>query len=30
MALGYADSEAVENTLDTEREPLDVFVTRHK
>lgn len=29
MALGYADPEAIENRLDTEREPLDVFVTRH-
>jgi nitroreductase len=30
MALGYADPEAVENTLQTEREPLEVFVTRHE
>ena len=30
MALGYADMNAIENTLDTEREPLDAFVTRHK
>lgn len=29
MALGYADPDAIENRLDTEREPLDVFVTRH-
>jgi len=30
MALGYADMDAIENKLETEREPLDSFVTRHK
>lgn len=29
MALGYADPDAIENRLQTEREPLDAFVTRH-
>jgi len=29
MALGYADPAAVENTLVTERAPLDEFVVRH-
>ena len=29
MALGYADPDAIENKLQTEREPLDAFVTRH-
>ena len=30
MALGYADPDAVENKLQTEREPLDAYVTRHE
>jgi nitroreductase len=30
MALGYADRFAVENSLQTEREPLSAFVTRHE
>jgi nitroreductase len=29
MALGYADLSAIENTLLTEREPPESFVTRH-
>ena len=27
MALGYADSDAIENRLTTEREPIDVWTT---
>jgi nitroreductase len=30
MALGYADPDAVENKLVTDREPLSAFVTRHE
>jgi nitroreductase len=30
MALGYADPDAIENKLLTEREPLEAYVTRHK
>jgi hypothetical protein len=29
MAVGYADYDAAENTLVTERASLDTFVTRH-